>query len=359
MQKEETDAERAVLVGDLSRQIAQGIETAVSDLVRPPVEVQVDESGADVRRRCQHDIGSLRRDDLDLAGEAECRLARDPDVRFGEGQECAEAIVVPALVAGPALESRQRLDGEVRFSSRELRLSELEHQRDLDTRAFIGWQMRRVRDGAVQERTGLARRIPPERVAGGDPEIPGRAQVIARAVEMARQVRRCLVLAPGEHTLHRQPGALVRRRARCRRHVIDHDLLIEPVREAIERAEDAVGELHHSFAHDERPSTGEHLEHRFQCELVHVRRVRRQPERKRDADDARGIDGLPFVGRQFIELSRDGADEAGGDRRFERIGRHFETPSLAVVDDISVAYQIFDRCDEKEWIAARQVVQAG
>ena len=164
-----------------------------------------------------------------------------------------------------------------RFSRRQLRLSELEHQRDFDARALLGRQVRRVRDGAVQERTRLAWRIPLEGVAGGDPEIPGGAHVIAGAVEMTRQVRGCLVLASGEHALHRESGTPVRRRARRRRHVIDDDLLVEPVRETIERAEDAVGELHHAFADDERPAAGEHLEHRLERELLHVRGMRRQP----------------------------------------------------------------------------------
>ena len=56
------------------------------------------------------------------------------------------------------------------------------------------------------------------------------------------------------------------------------DLLVEAVRESVERAEDAVGQLDDALANDERPPPRQHLEHRLEREFVHVGGMRGQPQ---------------------------------------------------------------------------------
>ena len=211
-----------------------------------------------------------------------------------------------------------------------------------------------MRDCAVQEGRRLAWRIALECVLRGHAEITRGTQVIAGAVEMTRQVGGRLVLAPAEHALHRQPGARMRVRARRRRRVLEHDFLVEPVREAVERTEHAVGELQDPFADDERAATREHLEDRLERELVHVRCVCREPERKLHADDTRRLDCLTLIGSELVEPTRHRAPQARGNRRLERLGRHFEAPSAAVFDDMSLLHEILDGRDQKQRVPARQ-----
>ena len=240
--------------------------------------------------------------------------------------------------------------------ARELRLPELEHQRHLDARAFVGREMGRVRDGAVEQRGGFARGISLQGIAGRHAKILSRAQVVAGAVEVTGQVRRRFVLAPGKHAFQRAAGATVRVRSRPRGRVLEHDLLVEAVRKSVERTEDAVGELDDAFANDERPAPRQHLEHRLERELVHVGGVRGQPQGEHGADDARRIDGLTLIGRQFLELTRDRADQARGNRPGERLGRHLQLPAVPAVHEVSPAHQMVDRRHEKQRIAARQLM---
>ena len=148
-------------------------------------------------------------------------------MRVGERQQRSKPIVGTALLARAPLEPGQRVYRELRFAGRQLRPSELEHQRDLHARALVRGQVRRVRHGAVQERRGFARRVPLDGVAGCHAQIPRGAQVVAGAVEMTRQVRGGLMLASGEHPLHRLPRARVGVHAGLRRRVLEHDFLIQ------------------------------------------------------------------------------------------------------------------------------------
>ncbi len=278
-------------------------------------------AGANPRRRRQRRIGGEWRDDANLARRFQGGFARHSGLRFRERQQRSHAIVVQLCLAGAALEARQGLYREIGFAAGQLRLPEFEQQLVLDRRAFLCLQVRSVRRGAVQESRGLAGRVALERVAGRQPQVARRAQVIAGSVEVTGEIGGGLVLAAHEHALHRETSALVRGDALCGRRVIEHDLLVEAVCEAIDRAEHAIGQLDDALAQDERAPAREHLEHRFERELVHVRGLRRQPEGELDADDARGVDGLPFVGGELFELTRHRSDEACRDRGFERVGR--------------------------------------
>ena len=149
--EQQPDGECAMFVRGLARKLAPRLEATVRDLVRPPLEMELDDAGPDRRRRRQRLIAREGRDDLDLVSAAKRRLAGDAHLCFGEGQQRAEAIVVPTFVGGAALEPGQGVDGEARFAGGELRLPELEHQRHLDARAFVGREMGRVRDGAVEQ----------------------------------------------------------------------------------------------------------------------------------------------------------------------------------------------------------------
>ena len=240
--------------------------------------------------------------------------------------------------------------------ARELRLPELEHQRHLDARAFLGREMGRVRDGAVEQRGGFARGISLQGIAGRHAQILSRPQVVAGAMEVTGQVRRRFVLAPGKHPFQRPAGAAVRVGSRLGRGVLEHDLLVEAVRKAVNRTEDAVGELDDAFANDERPAPRQHLEHRLERELVHVSGVRGQPQGELGADDARRIDGLTLVARQFLELPRDRASQARGNGPGEGLGRHLELPAAAAVHEVSPAHEVIDRRHEKQRIAGRQLM---
>ena len=103
-------------------------------------------------------------------------------------------------------------------------------------------------DCAVQERRGFARRVALERIASRQPEIARGAQVITGAVKVTREIRRRFVFPAAEYAFHGQPRARMRIGARPGRHLLEHDFLVEPVRKAIQRTEDAVGHLDDAFA---------------------------------------------------------------------------------------------------------------
>ena len=260
------------------------------------------------------------------------------------------------FVGGAALEPGQGVDGEARFPGGELRLPELEHQRHLDARALVGREMGGMGDGAVEQRGGFARGISLQRIAGRHAKILSRPQVVAGAMEVTGQVRRGFVFAPGKHPFERPAGAAVCVGSRPRGRVLEHDLLVEAVGEAINRTEDAVGELDDAFANDERPASRQHLEHRLERELVHVSGVRGQPQGELGADDARRIDGLTLVARQLIEFPRDRASQARGNGPGEGLGRHLEPPALAAVHEVTPAHEVIDRGHEKQRIAGRQLI---
>ena len=136
MQKQQTDGERALFVRDVPWKIAPRFEATVGDLVRPPLEMQLDDAGANHRRRRQRWIGRERRDDLDLPSTFEGRFARPSGVRFGEREQRPNPVVVLTLIARSPFELAERLDREIGFARRQLRLTELEHQWILGVGAF-------------------------------------------------------------------------------------------------------------------------------------------------------------------------------------------------------------------------------
>ena len=90
--------------------------------------MQLDDAGANHRRRRQPGIRRERRDDLDLPSTFEGRFARPSGVRFGERDQRPNPVVVLMLIARSPFELAERLDREVGFARRQLRLTELEHQ---------------------------------------------------------------------------------------------------------------------------------------------------------------------------------------------------------------------------------------
>ena len=107
-----------------------------------------------------------------------------PGMRLEEHHQGAEAIVGAVLFVRAAFEPRERFDGQLALAGGQLRLPQFEHQRQLDAAAFVVWQVGGVRQRAVQERRRLARRVPLQAVGGRQPEVAGRAPVVAGAMEV-------------------------------------------------------------------------------------------------------------------------------------------------------------------------------
>ena len=106
---------------------AGGLATDVADgrLIEQPHRDELAEAARELR---VHRPRRERRDDLDLAGTFEGRLARPSGVRFGERDQRPNAVVVAMLIARSPFELVERLDREIAFARRQLRLTELEHQ---------------------------------------------------------------------------------------------------------------------------------------------------------------------------------------------------------------------------------------
>ena len=188
LDEEQSNCQRAGLGLDRRLHRTPAIDASIRKHVGPALELDLQQTRSDHRRCRQDRVGDAGGDVRDLTCRIQRRLARPFDVDVGEPQQRAEMIVLAARVLGAPRGSAEGLDGEGRLAGGELRLSELQHHRQLGVPAAVVRQEGGVGDGAVQQRRGFARRVALERVRGGEAEVMGSAGVVVRAVEVAGEI---------------------------------------------------------------------------------------------------------------------------------------------------------------------------
>ena len=151
--------------------------------------VQLAEAGADQGARSQRSSVAMRRESRRSgAPESIARSCETPDCASTSTSSARSRSSGDALLRRGA-RAASSLFGQLGVAGGELRLPELEHQRQSRCGAVrradrcAAWVER-----AVQQRGRLARRVALQGVGGGEPEVAGRAPVIAGAMKVPGEI---------------------------------------------------------------------------------------------------------------------------------------------------------------------------